>query len=155
LWNARLIPGESAIYLVGRDITERKRAEQTFQQLLESAPDAMVIVNAAGTIVLVNAQLERLFGHARAELLGQPIEVLVPRQFRQDHPQKVAAFIANPAVRPMASGLELYGEHKNGTIFPVEISLSPVETEQGLLVSCAVRSVVRRRGRGLEMESAE
>lgn len=145
LWNAKLIPGESSIYLVGRDITERKRAEQTFQELLESAPDAMVVVNDNGTIVLVNAQLERLFGYAREELLGQPIEILVPKQFRAGHPQKVADFIAKPAVRPMAAGLELYGERKDGTMFPVEISLSPVETEQGLLVSCAVRSLVQRK----------
>ncbi len=92
LWNAKLIPGESSIYLVGRDITERKQAEQTFQDLLESAPDAMVVVNDTGTIMLVNAQLERLFGYSRKELLGGPIETLVPQQFRADHPNKVAEF---------------------------------------------------------------
>ena len=145
LWNAKLIPGESSIYLVGRDITERKRAEQTFQDLLESAPDAMVVVNEFGTIVLVNAQLERLFGFSRQELLGGPIETLVPKQFRAGHPRKVASFIANPSVRPMASGLELIGERKDGSVFPVEISLSPVATEQGLLVSCAVRDIAERR----------
>jgi PAS domain S-box-containing protein len=143
LWNARLIPGESSIYLVGRDITARKQAEQTFQQLLESAPDAMVVVNQTGTIVLVNAQLERLFGHSRSDLLGRPIETLVPSQFRDNHPPKVAKFAANPGVRPMGAGLTLFGEHRDGTVFPVEISLSPVETEQGLLISCAVRSTDR------------
>ena len=97
LWNAKLIPGEASIYLVGRDITERKRNEQTFQDLLESAPDAMVVVNDSGTIVLVNAQLERLFGYDRSELLGGPIEHLVPEQFRAEHPQKVARFLAQPA----------------------------------------------------------
>jgi len=145
LWNAKLIPGESSIYLVGRDITERKRAEQTFQELLESAPDAMVVINDAGTVVLVNAQLERLFGYTRQELLGGPIETLVPRQFRADHPRKVAGFMASPSVRPMASGLELLGERKDGTVFPVEVSLSPVETEQGFLVSCAVRDMTERK----------
>lgn len=149
LWNARLIPGESSIYLVGRDITARKQAEQTFQQLLESAPDAMVVVNDTGTIVLVNAQLERLFGYDRTQLLGSPIETLVPKQFRQNHPQKVAQFAANPGVRPMGAGLSLFGERIDGTVFPVEISLSPVETEQGRLISCAVRHV-ERSGSALE-----
>lgn len=145
LWNAKLIPGESSIYLVGRDITERKQTEQTFQNLLESAPDAMVVVNDNGTIVLVNAQLERLFGYPRDQLLGQPIETLVPEQFRAEHPAKVAAFIANPNARPMGAGLELYGERNDGTIFPVEISLSPVETEQGMLISCAIRNIEKRQ----------
>jgi PAS domain S-box-containing protein len=145
LWNAKLIPGESCIYLVGRDITERKQAEQTFQGLLESAPDAMVVINDSGTIVLVNAQLEHLFGYSREELLGGPIEALVPKQFRPDHPPKVAGFIQEASVRPMAAGLELYGERKDGTVFPVEISLSPVETEQGMLVSAAVRDITQRK----------
>lgn len=145
LWNAKLIPGESSIYLVGRDITERKQAEQTFQELLESAPDAMVVVNDSGAVVLVNAQLERLFGYTREELLGGPIETLVPKQFRAGHPQKVAGYMTSPEVRPMASGLELHGERKDGTVFPVEVSLSPVETEQGRLVSCAVRDITERR----------
>ena len=145
LWNAKLIPGESSIYLVGRDITERKRAEQTFQDLLESAPDAMVVVNDSGTIVLVNAQLEKLFGFDRSELLGGPIEALVPREFRADHPQKVAGFMSESRARPMASGLDLRGERKDGSTFPAEISLSPVQTEQGLLVSCAVRDLTDRQ----------
>lgn len=145
LWNAKLIPGESSIYLVGRDITERKQAEQTFQGLLESAPDAMVVVNKTGSITLVNAQLERLFGYSRDELLGGPIEKLVPEQFRAEHPQKFAKFAAEPSVRPMAAGLELFGQHKDGSVFPVEISLSPLETEQGLLISCAVRNIEQRK----------
>ena len=144
LWNAKLIPGESSIYLVGRDITERRRAERTFQDLLESAPDAMVVVNHSGTIVLVNAQLERLFGYDRSELLGGPIEMLVPEQARAEHPKKVAGFVAQASVRPMAAGMDLQGERKNGTVFPVEISLSPVETEQGMLVSAAVRDLTNR-----------
>ena len=144
-WNAKPIPGESSIYLVGHDITERKRSEQTFQDLLESAPDAMIVINDSGTIMLVNAQLERLFDYEREELLGQPIETLVPEQFRANHPQKVASFIANSSARPMGAGLELYGERKDGTVFPVEISLSPVKTEQGLLISCAVRNIADRK----------
>ncbi len=144
LFNASLIAGEGAIYIVGRDITDRKQTEQTFQELLESAPDAMVVVDASGTIVLANAQLQRLFGFAREELLGQPIEVLVPEEVRGKHPAHVSRFVASPDFRPMASGLSLHGRRKDGTVFPAEISLSPVRTEQGLLVSCAVRDLGER-----------
>ena len=143
-WNASLIAGEAAIYIVGRDVTERKQTEQTFQELLESAPDGMVVVNEAGQIVLVNAQLERLFGFTREEMLGQPIEILVPEEHRAEHPQYVARFMAAPEFRSMASGLKLFGRTRGGRVFPAEISLSPVRTEQGLLVSCAVRDVTRR-----------
>ncbi|WP_166823070.1 PAS domain S-box protein [Thalassoroseus pseudoceratinae] len=146
LWNASLIAGEGSIYLVGRDITERKQTEQTFQELLESAPDGMVIVNDQGQIVLVNAQIEHLFGFDRQELLGQPIETLVPEEVRERHPAYVRKYISEPECRPMASGLELYGRRKNGDVFPAEISLSPVQTEQGLLISCAIRDVTGRHG---------
>ncbi|MEW4526685.1 PAS domain S-box protein [Maioricimonas sp. JC845] len=144
LWNASLIAGESSIYIVGRDITERKQTEQTFRELLESAPDGMVVVSASGQIVMVNAQLERLFEYTRDELLGQPIEILVPEEFRPQHPAHVARFAANPQFRPMGSDLRLSGRRKDGCLFPVEVSLSPVQTEQGLLISCAVRDVSSR-----------
>jgi PAS domain S-box-containing protein len=146
LWNASLIAGEAAIYIVGRDITERKQTEKTFQELLESAPDGMVVVDKSGRIVLVNAQLERLFGFKREEMLGQPIEMLVPEEYRARHPAYVARFVSAPDFRPMASGLKLRGRRKDGELFPAEISLSPVQTEQGLLVSCAVRDVSDRPG---------
>jgi len=142
-WNASLIEGESSIYIVGRDITERKQTEQTFQELIESAPDGMVIVRESGEIVLVNAQLERLFGYTREELLGQPIEILVPEKLRAGHPARVQQYVQNPKFRPMAAGLQLFGQRKDGSVIPVEISLSPVRTEQGQLVSCAVRRANR------------
>ncbi|QDU03670.1 Serine/threonine-protein kinase PknD [Gimesia chilikensis] len=144
LWNASLIAGESSIYLVGRDITERKQTEQTFHELLESAPDGMVVVNSSGQIVLVNTQLERLFKFPREELLGRSIDVLVPEQFRSGHSRHVARFFQSPDFRPMGSGLNLEGQRKSGEVFPVEISLSPVRTEQGLLVSAAVRDLSHR-----------
>ncbi|MEW1777872.1 PAS domain S-box protein [Streptomyces sp. NPDC086777] len=122
-----------------------KAAEERFRGLLEAAPDAMVIVDDTGTIRLVNAQTEALFGYGREELLDRPVELLMPHRFRGHHTVHRGGYAENRQVRPMGAGLDLHGLRKDGTEFPVEISLSPLETADGLLVSAAVRDVSDRK----------
>jgi PAS domain S-box-containing protein len=127
------------------DATYRSRAELQFRELLESAPDAMVIVNQQGLIYLVNSQTEKLFHYDRLELLGQPVEMLVPKRFQTNHPAHRLAYFQKPRTRPMGEGKELFGMRKDGTEFPVEISLSPLETEDGILVSSSIRDITERK----------
>lgn len=128
-----------------RDITERKRAERCILTLLDCAPDAMVVAGEDGRIVLVNSQTEKLFGYQRTELLGQPVEVLVPERFWTHHRKHRAQYMEHAQVRPMGAGLELFGMRKDGTEFPVEISLSPQQTEGGILVSSTIRDITQRK----------
>lgn len=128
-----------------RDIGERKKAEQKFRGLLESAPDPMVIVNTRGEIVLVNSQTEQLFGYQRQELLGKPIEILIPARFAGRHPAARGSFFDKAQPRAMGAGTELFAMRRDGTEFPVEISLSPLKTEDEMLVSSAIRDISGRR----------
>jgi PAS domain S-box-containing protein len=123
-----------------------RRSEARFRQVLEATPNALVMINRAGLIEMVNGQAERMFGHSRAELLGQPVEMLVPERFRAVHPGHRAGFYADPRSRPMGTGRDLFGLRKDGSEFPVEIGLSPIETGDAMMVLSAVVDIsVRKR----------
>jgi PAS domain S-box-containing protein len=135
-----------------RDITDqsrakevRRRSEERFADLLESAPDAVVIIDERGSVVLVNQQTERLFGYDREEVVGQPIEILLPERFRERHLAHRGTYFRDPRTRPMGAELELAGRRKDGTEFPVDISLSAIETDEGRLGTAFIRDISARR----------
>ncbi len=161
---ATLNGGASAYVAFVLDLTEQRLAEATvrrlreehetdakFRGLLDSAPDAMVVVGDDARITLVNVRTESLFGYTRSELMGQHLDLLIPERFRKGHGGHVAGFFANPGARPMGSSLELFGRCKDGTELPIEVSLSPLRTEHGVTVSAAIRDVTERK----RMEAAE
>jgi len=141
------IEADGQRYLISavRDLTFRKKAEEKFRGLLESAPEAMVIVDREGRIVLVNSQVEKLYGYPRAEMLGKPVEMLIPDRYRENHQDYRADYFHDPRQRPRASGMDLFGLRADGSEFPVEISLSPIETEDGILLSSSIRDVTERK----------
>ena len=119
--------------------------EALFESLLQSAPDAIVIINQDGEIVLVNSRAEQVFGYDRGELIGQPVEILVPERFREAHVAYRQQFIDEPRTRPMGIGLDLLGRRRDGTEIPVEISLSPLTTPEGILVTAIIRNISERK----------
>jgi PAS domain S-box-containing protein len=134
-----------ATVLLARALRHREKQETRLQALLESAPDAMVVIDSQGSIVMVNAQTEKLFGYQRRELLGKPVEILVPERFRDRHTGHRRDFFAHPHTRPMGVGLELFGVRRDSSEFPVEIGLSPLATAEGTLVTAAIRDITDQK----------
>lgn len=140
------------IHGIGFDITERKSAEEALSKseemlrgIFEFAPDTMVVVNEKGEIQRVNAQVERMFGYERNELIGQPIEILMPNRFRNSHVKHRSEYIENPHLRPMGDGFDFQGRRKDGSEFPVEIMLSPITNETNSLVIAIIRDITKRQ----------
>jgi PAS domain S-box-containing protein len=143
--------GTSADFL---NFEERKLDDSVVRRLLDAAPDAIVVVDEQGRIVLANQQTQPLFGYAKGELLGQAVELLIPERLRAGHEAHRARFASAPKVRAMGSGLDLWGRRKDGSEFPIEISLSPLPTEQGMLTSASIRDVSDRVAREEELRAA-
>jgi PAS domain S-box-containing protein len=127
------------------DITDRKQAEEMFRLAVEAAPSGMLLCDGEGRIVRVNGQVEKLLGYSRDELLDKPVEFLIPQRFRTGHPGFRRKFGRQPEVRAMGAGRDLFALHKDGTEVPVEIGLSPIETEQGLFVLSAIVDITERK----------
>lgn len=133
------------ISVVFDDITRRKRTEERFRRLVEGAPDAIVIVNAHSKIMLSNTQTQQLFGYSKDELLGQPVAMLLPPRFQEQHQAHQQSYFANPRTRLMGAGRILFGRRKDGSEFPLEINLSPLNTDEGILVAASIRDITERR----------
>jgi PAS domain S-box-containing protein len=138
-WNLRSIPEEGAVYLVGRDVTLRRRSERQLAAVLEAAPDAMIVVDRGQRIVLINRRTEELFGYARDELIGQPLEIMIPERLHQRHAEHVRRFAEQPSPRSMGGGRPLLGRRRDGSEFAVRVSLSPVATDDGVMICSAIR----------------
>ena len=139
------IEDEPCVLAVTDDITERRRAEEHFRLAVESAPNGLVIVDQKGKIILVNSHVETLFGYQRDELTGQPIEILVPEPLRRGHAGYREDYLARSAERPMGAGRDLHARRKDGTQFPAEIGLSPMQTHDGTQILCSIVDISERK----------
>jgi len=145
--------GEITHYIaVKEDITARLRLETRFQHVFEAAPNAMIMVDHSGTIVLVNSEADRCFGYEREDLIGQPVEILLPDRYREAHPDLVKNFLTAPTSRKLGGGRDLYGRRCDGTVLTLEIGLSPVETDDGLFVLCSFIDTSERNRLMTELE---
>lgn len=149
-----LRPSGGGLVVFFHDVTEKKQADVMFRVAVESAPNAMIMVDRGGKIVLVNAQAEKLFGYTREEIVGRLIEVLVPARFRAAHPGMRGGFFAAPKARPMGAGRDLYGLRKDGSEVPVEIGLNPFKTDAGEFVLASVVDITERKRIDAEIRSA-
>ena len=140
---------EARLSLVGQ-----KRLERRFHQVVESAPNAMVMIDTTGRMELVNAQAERMFGYTRTEMLGNVVEMLIPERFRNHHPGLRASFFSTPRSRPMGEGRDLYALRKDGSEFPVEIGINPIETEDGIMVLSAIVDISDRKQKESRIQAA-
>jgi PAS domain S-box-containing protein len=137
-----------------KEIVERKQAEQRFRDLIESAPNAMIISDRDGKIILINAQTEKLFGYAREKLLGMKIEALIPETHRHQHAQHRQVYYADPKVRPMSAARDLPGLRQDGTIMPIEVSLGPIQTSEGMVVMATIFDITERKHAEAELQKS-
>ena len=150
----RTVELEHSNIQLAQEMHSRQRAEERFRHIVDSAPNAMVMINDSGTIEMVNTQTESVFGYAREELLGQPIEMLVPERYRHQHPTLRSAFFTDPNSRPMGNGRDLFGRRKDSSEFPIEIGLNPIQTDEGIKVLSAIVDITERKAKELKIEAA-
>lgn len=144
-WASLVLNNARLFKQVQSELTERERAEEQFRLVVEAAPSAMIVVNRQGKIILVNSRTQELFGYQREELLGSPIEMLVPERFHSQHPEYQASFFENPQARPMGAGRDLFGLRKDGMEVPVEIGLTPLKTLEGVVVLASIIDITERK----------
>lgn len=136
---------DSNVIVIARDITELRLEVEKFRAIIETAPDPLLVINTEGCIMLVNNQIVKHFGYTLNDLNGKNFEILIPERFRRTHLQHVRKYLLKPTVRPMGSGLELFALHKDGSEFPVEISLSPFEAHEGMMIIASIRDITFRK----------
>ncbi|MDX1522746.1 MAG: PAS domain S-box protein, partial [Anaerolineae bacterium] len=144
-WSATASVEANQIFAVARDITERKQAEKRIEQVIQGIPHAIILADRAGTVTFANSYMETLFGYTVAEIVGRPVETLIPSRYRGRHSGYRANYIEAPETRPMGAAQNLYGLKKNGCEFPVEISLSPIETPEGMFVLANILDITERK----------